>query len=193
MRKQPEITDATREAFVSAFCRLSEQNPGKNITVRQITDCAGYNRTTFYRYFSDVVAIRDHLENVLIRTLKDRLKERGNSEVDDSFFKVFLNVFEEEKSTFRILLHDSNRSHFISKIQNTIQPTLSAACRSEENNSRIEAVMRIYFSGVFAALADWINNPESITEGDLLGIVRSLFETWFMPQIQSLRAEEGAS
>ncbi len=189
MKKQPEITDATKQALVSAFCRLSEENPNKNITIRQITDRAGYNRTTFYRYFSDAVAVREYLEDTLIHTLKSRLKERSSSGMNNPFFSVFLNVFEEEKSTFRILLRDSNRSHFIHKIQNAILPTISQADCIEDTDPCIKTIMTIYFSGVFSALADWINDPKSITEDDLLSIVSSLFETWFVPQIQSLGAE----
>ncbi len=189
MKKQPEITDATRQAFVSAFCRLSEENPNKNITIQQIADCAGYNRTTFYRYFPDVVAVKEYLEDTLIHTLKGRLKERGGSGMNDPFFSVFLDVFEKEKSTFRILLRDSNRSHFIHKIQNAILPTISKADCIGDTDPRIKTIMTIYFSGVFSALADWINSPESITEDDLLGIVSSLFETWFVPQIQTLGAK----
>ena len=41
MNKQPEITDATREAFVQAYCKLSYGSGGKKFTIKNITDLAG--------------------------------------------------------------------------------------------------------------------------------------------------------
>ena len=49
MKKQPEITDATRESFVNAFFQLAKAKSINRITIREITTLAGYNRTTFYR------------------------------------------------------------------------------------------------------------------------------------------------
>ena len=53
MKKQPERTAATRSAFVDAFISISESRPIEKITIQEIADKAGYNRTTFYQYFED--------------------------------------------------------------------------------------------------------------------------------------------
>ena len=48
MNKQPEITAQTKQNFVDAFWELYKKYSIEKITVKQITDKAGYNRATFY-------------------------------------------------------------------------------------------------------------------------------------------------
>ncbi|MCD8390233.1 MAG: TetR/AcrR family transcriptional regulator, partial [Firmicutes bacterium] len=63
MKKQPEVTDLTRESLVTAFFQLAEIKNINQITIREITNRAGYNRTTFYRYFEDVYALIEYAED----------------------------------------------------------------------------------------------------------------------------------
>ncbi|MBQ8625170.1 MAG: TetR/AcrR family transcriptional regulator [Agathobacter sp.] len=48
MKKQPEITDATRQAFIDVFCEYYLERPIEKITVKEISEKAGYSRVTFY-------------------------------------------------------------------------------------------------------------------------------------------------
>ena len=54
MKKQPEKTAKTKQIFVDVFCKLYTQKPFEKILVQEITNKAGYNRSTFYEYFSDM-------------------------------------------------------------------------------------------------------------------------------------------
>lgn len=60
-RKQPEVTEQTKANLRQAFWQLYESKPLQKISVKQITDLAGYNRGTFYLYFDD---IRDLLGDI---------------------------------------------------------------------------------------------------------------------------------
>ena len=42
----------TKQALLDALCRLAETSPIEEITVTQLCQEAGINRTTFYRYYS---------------------------------------------------------------------------------------------------------------------------------------------
>ena len=42
MNKQPEMTDATREAIVMAFCSAAREKPIERVTVKEIARLAGY-------------------------------------------------------------------------------------------------------------------------------------------------------
>ncbi len=186
MKKQPEITDATRNAFVSAYCELTAHDPDKKVTVRQITEAAGYNRTTFYRYFEDVDAIRDYLEDSIIQTLTEKMKRHlSNGTIDDSFFRIFLDLFRENKSRLAILLHDRNRTHFIRKIQDSLLPVTRPLYKADADDPRPAVTVNIYLSGVFAAMADWLRDPSTISEEELLSIIQELFESWVMPLMNS--------
>ncbi len=76
MNKQPEITDATREALVNAFFQSAKKKSIDKVTIKEITDLAGYNRTTFYRYFEDVYALVEYAEDEFLKNTRKILDEK---------------------------------------------------------------------------------------------------------------------
>lgn len=66
MKKQPEITDATRKAILDAFWAVYQTTPIDKITVKDITDAAHVHRSTFYRYFTDLYEVLNCLEQMVL-------------------------------------------------------------------------------------------------------------------------------
>ena len=56
-KKQPEITMMTKQIIKDSFWELYKEKKIENITVKDITQKAGFNRSTFYAYFTDVYDI----------------------------------------------------------------------------------------------------------------------------------------
>ncbi|SOC41675.1 TetR/AcrR family transcriptional regulator [Salinicoccus kekensis] len=59
-------TEVTRSNLMEAFWELYKEKPLAKMTVREITDRAGYNRGTFYAYFADVYEIQKVFKKSLI-------------------------------------------------------------------------------------------------------------------------------
>ncbi len=185
MNKQPDITDATRQAFVDAYCILAARHPDRKLTIREITDLAGYNRTTFYRYFCDADAIREYLEQLVIAEIVSDLNSRAlTDQFDEGLFQVFVDVYHNHQRALQILTHENNRSHYIEQVKKATLPIYRRVFASAGDPARIEYAMTIYFTGIFSALAQWMNDPESITEAALLDLIRDLFERWFVPNMK---------
>lgn len=70
MKKQPQITEKTRQKFVEVFCELYSQKPIEKISVQEIANKSGYNRSTFYQYFTDIYELLDSVENDLLNDMK---------------------------------------------------------------------------------------------------------------------------
>lgn len=51
----------TRQAIMDSFLRLLDRKPFRKITVRDIVEECGVNRTTFYYYYQDIYAIVEDL------------------------------------------------------------------------------------------------------------------------------------
>ncbi len=158
MNKQPEITDATREAFITAFFRLAEIKNIYSITIREVTNLAGYNRTTFYRYFQDIFALIEYAEDAFINDLLDSILPvlGENKSLNEDFFRIYLNKFKEHRERLSILLCDQNRAHFIRRIQDQTLHRMNAPIEDTPKN---KVVMNIYLTGIFSAMAAHI--PES--------------------------------
>lgn len=50
--------EITKNNLIEAFWSIYKVKPLPKITVKEITDKAGYNRGTFYTYFSDINEIK---------------------------------------------------------------------------------------------------------------------------------------
>lgn len=57
-------------AFVEALCRLGKRKPIEKITIKELTDKAGYSRATFYQHFEDIYALLDFVESIVIERIK---------------------------------------------------------------------------------------------------------------------------
>jgi AcrR family transcriptional regulator len=59
--------EETREDIETAFWKLYREKPAESISIRELMDLAGYNRSTFYRYYVDIYDLLDKVENRLVR------------------------------------------------------------------------------------------------------------------------------
>ena len=59
----------TKQALQEAFWELYKNKSIEKISVREITERAGYNRGTFYLYYKDVYDILEQSEQLLIREI----------------------------------------------------------------------------------------------------------------------------
>lgn len=55
------MSSFTRQAIMDSFLRLLEKKPFAKVTVRDIVEECGVNRTTFYYYYQDIYAIVEDL------------------------------------------------------------------------------------------------------------------------------------
>lgn len=76
MKKRAEQTLLTKEKLTNAFWALYEKKPYEQITVREISELAGYNRSTFYTYFKDVYDVLEQTEEEICRLLEEEF-DRG--------------------------------------------------------------------------------------------------------------------
>lgn len=70
MKKKPEITKKTKRNIVDNFCELYMEKPIEKISIQEITNRAGYNRSTFYQYFSDIYELLTYVEDELLSYIK---------------------------------------------------------------------------------------------------------------------------
>ena len=67
MKKQPEVTAATRQKLMDAFWTLYKEKAIDKISIAEITNITGNNRGTFYHYFKDVYGVLEQIEGDLIK------------------------------------------------------------------------------------------------------------------------------
>jgi AcrR family transcriptional regulator len=92
-KKQPEKTELTKLSLLGSFCRLYSKKPIEKISVLEITRKAGYNRSTFYQYFSDIYEMLDCVENDVLCYLQRKSPKEKNPEINPSVIHEVVNLY----------------------------------------------------------------------------------------------------
>ncbi|MCD8118723.1 MAG: TetR/AcrR family transcriptional regulator [Lachnospiraceae bacterium] len=185
MNRQPNITTATKEAFVSAFFQLAQEKNIHQITIHEITDLAGYNRTTFYRYFEDVYALIEYAEDCFFQSTRKTLEEDSEGHaMNRHFFETFIHCIQESRARISILMSEQNLSHFIRRMQENLTEDIRSQVA---DTPKKEFITNMFFSGVFSAVAAHLQNTELLSEEDLLDIIQKLFTDWYWPQMEGTK------
>ncbi len=78
------MSSFTRQAIMDAFLRLLKKRPFSKITVRDIVEECGVNRTTFYYYYQDIYAIVEDLFFSVLSPFAKALFDTGGEERRDA-------------------------------------------------------------------------------------------------------------
>ena len=68
----------TKKAIAGAFLERLEEKPVNRITVREVCDGAGINRSTFYKYYHDCFDLMEQLENEALLQMDQLLDQAKN-------------------------------------------------------------------------------------------------------------------
>jgi len=114
MKKQPEVTDQTRQRFMDVFCGLYARMPFEQVTVKQIVALAGCNRSTFYQYFHDTRDVRAAVEDEVIDAIRDNLSAFHS---DGAHVRAILGLFTAKQPCLDALLGDFGTVGFVERLK----------------------------------------------------------------------------
>ncbi len=173
MHKQPEVTGATRQAFLDALLELMREKPVSRITVREITALAGRNRTTFYRYFSDVYALYDALRaDVLARIAPQALEVLRQVADEARFVAAVENFYADWKPYIEVLFQEPYHADLAGikeQVMSQIQGKLPLA-----DERRIGYLVECYFAVVTALVGRWVSHPDDFSLRELALLMRGI-------------------
>ncbi len=161
MNKQPEITEQTKRNIIDAFWKILKKKRLDKITVKEIADVAGYNRSTFYAYFTSVSDILEQEENILLDYIHDNASKilfphliKGlRPKASDLYFFA-------KSEHLKILLSENGDPKFKGKLKKTIVPIAFNAFNLPKDNIHAEYLCEFCFSAVISTIIHWYDNQE---------------------------------
>lgn len=175
--KQPAITEQTKANLRQAFWQLYEQKPIQKITVKQITDLAGYNRGTFYLYFKDVYDLLDDIESKVLEVIGGMMKDllvsdgcltsAGQLHGTPGFEAAMMPLAQTVRmygNYARVLLSDRGDPRFKARFKEIVWPPLKRTLPLRRVHSpKEESVIREYcMAGLIAAICAWLDEEEPL-------------------------------
>jgi len=138
MSSRNEITIQTRQNLIDAFWMLYCEKRIEKISVKEITDKAGYNRSTFYEYFKDVYDVLEQIEQSVIPTLDEIPPILIQSKLHGMPMDSFVELFQKNKKYYLILLGDCGDPRFASKLKNSLKPLILNEFSNKSNANQME-------------------------------------------------------
>ena len=173
MKKQPEVTEKTKQIFIDVFCDLYSQKPIEKISIQEIAKKSGYNRSTFYQYFSDIYELLDYVETDLLNYIKGELTKE---EVSDASVQNVLHCFEKEShlSALYALFGDYGSARFLERLKREI-PVDKWALNLPEDNAATPYLIEFYISTALSLFRLWFRRQKDLTRDELFELVHSLY------------------
>jgi len=177
MKKQPELTAQTKENLIQAFWQIYCARGLEKTTVKEITAKAGYNRGTFYEYFTDVHDVLEQIENSLLPGPQDLppLSLNNNSAVPPSI-DMFIKMYEKNRKYYTVLLGDGGDSSFQSKIKNNMKAIVKKIlmARGVPDDYELDFTLEYMLSAMIGVLSYWFRLEVTPPKDKLLELMYDL-------------------
>ena len=125
MKKQPQQTAQTRKKLMDSFWKLYCDDGIDRVTVGAVAKDAGYNRGTFYEYFTDVYDLLDQLEDELLGELERNAAAIVGAGLPRSLHEFSMRcaqLFATHNEEVLVLLGDKGDPRFLVKVKRTMMP-----------------------------------------------------------------------
>lgn len=170
VNKQPEITEKTRRVFLNVFCDLYCQKPIEKISVQEIANKSGYNRSTFYQYFSDIYELLDYIENDVLDYIKEELK---NVKAIHNVQNIVL-LFEQKGVYLNALLSDYGNNRFVERLKQELP--IDEMCLSFQTDSAIAPYLtEFHLSTSLSLFRLWLRRQKDLPPEELFKLVDGLY------------------
>lgn len=145
----------TRDQLKSALIELLKKKHFIEITIKEIAEAAGYDRSSFYRYYDDKYQLTEEIEEELI----DRIERRALQMKQDSTNKTFdqeeifklLMLFEDPmiKVTIRLLLGENGDLSFEPRLKKMFKRIFDGSAQFFSPETVESRLIRDYLADLF--------------------------------------------
>ena len=181
LKKNPELTEATKKNFADTFCILNRQKTIEKISIREICEKAGYNRSTFYQYFKDIYDLRDFVEEIIISHVKENFLVNIKKEnFSETFIKAFTKIQTDKAKYFDVMMNLENRGRFTEKLIESVKKIFIKNFEIDEEKIFSDYIVEVYFNTVFSVINCWIKNVRNLDVKEISKFISEILTSGVM-------------
>ncbi len=175
MNKQLEVTAQTRKNLMDAFWEIYKIKRIEKITVKEITAKAGYNRGTFYEYFSDVYHLLDEIENSLIPSVDELPSFTSNSRSIGVPLESFMQLYEDNSKYYSVLLGENGDPAFAAKLKKQIKSSLLSLFTNDNTDlTTLDYTLEYILSAMVGVMSYWFSQNQNISKEQLVALIHHM-------------------
>lgn len=168
--------EVTKNNLMEAFWELYKAKPLAKITVKEITDRAGYNRGTFYTYFVDINEVLEILKaslmpdkDMIINPFKDH---NGSGDVFIEPIEGTNDYLKKNREKIAVLLGPDGDPGFVHELKARLRQIIMNYAKEQEIDDVeiFEYVIEYHIAGLISLYQLWLEKEQDIGE-ESLGLV----------------------
>jgi hypothetical protein len=168
MKKNPEQTKMTQSNFQEAFWTLYAKQSIDEITVKDICNIAGYNRSTFYQYYADVYDVLRKFEDRFLDEVGEfvlKLVKQANSLDASQTNEAVFELLTQNNKYISVLFGPHGDAEFTQKIVETLKPIwIKYFFRTDQYTpAEVDLLMEHYISGLLSMFRKWFFDQNGIS------------------------------
>ena len=141
--------EETSEFFMESFLNLLRKKPIHQISVRELCQKTGYNRSTFYYYFKDVYDLSHQLQNRLIDKIIAEI-QMNPLLTDEAFVASLIAVYDHYGETILFL---SQQYNFYEAYKEALRPLLFDLANVTEITEDLDMTYEFIMGGILSSLS----------------------------------------
>ncbi len=181
MNKHKQNSSQTRQILINSFWELYRKKRIEKITVREITQKAGYNRGTFYEYFIDVYDVLEQIETSLL----PEIEELPPLEFSESLpIDYYIKMYENNYKYYTVLLGEGGDPSFAGKLKQDIKGKLLKHFNpSEKEKLSLDYTLECMLSATIGVLTYWFQNECDMPKEQLIALMYEVMgSAWLIPK-----------
>lgn len=155
--------NATRQKIDDVFIESFRSSGSAELTVKEICEKAGINRSTFYVYYKDTDDMREQIESRLITQFEKAVAPVIDLDFDNSAgVTMAVMEFNRENSYLPMLLISAGSISFVYKISNAVTKMIADPNDlTEDDRERITMLFTYHFAGMSMVMRQMKENRAS--------------------------------
>lgn len=147
----------TKKSIKDAFLELRKKKPLEKISVKELSELAMINKTTFYLHYQDIYALSEEMENEFVDEVISDIHQFNKK--DDKYnysliSKELINSVYNHRDMEKTLFSFGRNWVLVTKIENRLLKLFKEASPSFSDNTELEIVIRILIRGTFFVFDD---------------------------------------
>lgn len=173
MKKNPDKTERTKRNLQDAFWILYAKQGIDKITVKDICNLAGYNRSTFYRYYADVYDVLHKFERQLLDEVDEfvvnLMEQTSNMDASRTLQAIF-EFFAHVHNYTAVLFGPHGDTEFAHKIVENLKPIwIKYFFHNEQYTpAEVDLLMECYISGLLSMYRKWFFDPNGVSTEQII-------------------------
>lgn len=162
-----EKRDAKAE-FLTAFWKLYERNEIEKISIRELCQTAGYNRTTFYVYYDDIYDLLDKAIESIFLPIREEIIRRidfSRALQVSAFGEIFLQALRKEDTHIELLF---KRHHYL-LLGEKLKKEWMALLREKYSGREVDfSFLEYQLSALMGVIKYWLQTGKKLSQQELV-------------------------